>query len=136
MWLFEGKVIESIEDMPEGTFGYVYQVTHIPTGLKYIGKKQLISNRTLPPLKGEKRKRKIQKESDWKTYYGSQAEIKTLVKESKDKSEFKREILQYCKTKKQLTYFEIKWQFVLGVIETEEWINNNIQGRFFGKDLQ
>lgn len=136
MWLHENKEVTSIEEMPEGTFGYVYQVTHIPTGLKYIGKKQLISNRTLPPLKGEKRKRKIQKESDWKTYYGSQAEIKTLVKESKDKSEFKREILQYCKTKKQLTYFEIKWQFVLGVIETEEWINNNIQGRFFGKDLQ
>ena len=135
MWLHENKEVTSIEEMPEGTFGYVYQVTHIPTGLKYIGKKQLISNRTLPPLKGEKRKRKIQKESDWKTYYGSQAEIKTLVKESKDKSEFKREILQYCKTKKQLTYFEIKWQFVLGVIETEEYINSNISGRFFGKDL-
>tara|TARA_R110000823_G_C15871261_1_gene494180 strand:+ start:796 stop:1206 length:411 start_codon:yes stop_codon:yes gene_type:complete len=135
MWLHENKEVTSIEEMPEGTFGYVYQVTHIPTGLKYIGKKQLISNRTLPPLKGEKRKRKIQKESDWKTYYGSQAEIKTLVKESKDKSEFKREILQYCKTKKQLTYFEIKWQFVLGVIETEEWINNNILGKFYGKDF-
>ena len=135
MWLHENKEVTSIEEMPEGTFGYVYQVTHIPTGLKYIGKKQLISNRTLPPLKGEKRKRKIQKESDWKTYYGSQAEIKTLVKESKDKSEFKRDILQYCKTKKQLTYFEIKWQFVLGVIETEEWINNNILGKFYGKDF-
>jgi len=135
MWYYENKVIESIEDMPEGTFGFVYQVTHIPTGLKYIGKKQLISNRTLPPLKGTKRKRKIQKESDWKTYHGSQAEIKTLVKESKDKSEFRRDILQYCKTKKQLTYFEIKWQFVLGVIETEEWINNNILGKFYGKDF-
>ena len=58
MWLHENKEVTSIEEMPEGTFGYVYQVTHIPTGLKYIGKKQLISNRTLPPLKGEKRKRK------------------------------------------------------------------------------
>ena len=136
MWLYNNKEVASIDDMPEGSFGFIYQVTHLPSGLKYIGKKQLISNRTLPPLKGQKRKRKIQKESDWKNYFGSQAEIKTLVKESKDKSEFKREILQYCPTKKQLTYFETKWQFVKGVIESDEWINNNIAGRYFGKDLE
>ena len=135
MWLYKDKEINSIEDMPANTFGFVYLVTHTPSGKKYLGKKQLISNRTLPPLKGSKRKRKVQKESDWKTYYGSQSEVKQLVKESKDKLEFTREILIFTSTKKQLTYFETKLQFVNEVLENDEYLNSNILGKFFRKDL-
>ena len=135
MWLYKNKEINSIEDMPADTFGFVYLVTHTPSGKKYLGKKQLISNRTLPPLKGTKRKRKVQKESDWKTYYGSQSEVKQLVKESKDKLEFVREILIFTSTKKQLTYFETKLQFVNEVLENDEYLNSNILGKFFRKDL-
>jgi len=135
MWLYKNKEINSIEDMPADTFGFVYLVTHTPSGKKYLGKKQLISNRTLPPLKGSKRKRKIQKESDWKTYYGSQSEVKQLVKESKDKLEFVREIIIFTSTKKQLTYFETKLQFVNEVLENDEYLNSNILGKFFRKDL-
>ena len=135
MWLYKNKEINSIEDMPADTFGFVYLVTHTPSGKKYLGKKQLISNRTLPPLKGSKRKRKIQKESDWKTYYGSQTEVKQLVKESKDMLEFVREIIIFTSTKKQLTYFETKLQFVNEVLENDEYLNSNILGKFFRKDL-
>ena len=135
MWLYKDKEINSIEDMPTDTFGFVYLVTHTPSGKKYLGKKQLISNRTLPPLKGSKRKRKIQKESDWKTYYGSQTEVKQLVKESQDMLEFVREIRIFASTKKQLTYFETKLQFVNEVLENDEYLNSNILGKFFRKDL-
>ena len=135
MWLYKNKVINSIEDMPADTFGFIYLVTHTPSGKKYLGKKQLISNKTLPPLKGKKRKRKVQKESDWKTYYGSQTEVKQLVKESKDMLEFQREILIFVSTKKQLTYFETKLQFVNEVLENNEYLNSNILGKFYRKDL-
>ena len=135
MWLYKNKEINSIEDMPTDTFGFVYLVTHTPSGKKYLGKKQLIANRTLPPLKGSKRKRKIQKESDWKTYYGSQTEVKQLVKESQDMLEFVREIIIFTSTKKQLTYFETKLQFVNEVLENDEYLNSNILGKFFRKDL-
>ena len=135
MWLYKNKEINSIEDMPTDTFGFVYLVTHTPSGKKYLGKKQLIANRTLPPLKGQKKKRKIQKESDWKTYYGSQTEVKQLVKESQDKLEFVREIIIFTSTKKQLTYFETKLQFVNEVLENDEYLNSNILGKFFRKDL-
>jgi len=135
MWLYKNKEINSIEDMPTDTFGFVYLVTHTPSGKKYLGKKQLISNRTLPPLKGQKKKRKIQKESDWKTYYGSQTEVKQLVKESQDMLEFVREIIIFTSTKKQLTYFETKLQFVNEVLENDEYLNSNILGKFFRKDL-
>jgi len=77
-WIYDGLIITEMSDMPEGTFGFIYEVTHTPTGRKYIGKKVLYFNRTLPPLTDQKRKRKIVKESDWKTYFGSHAEIVAL----------------------------------------------------------
>ena len=134
MWKYKDKVIESIEDMPKGTFGFIYEVIHNPTGRRYLGKKVLQFNRTLPPLKGMKRKRKVVKESDWKTYYGSHAEIKGLIKEGKQE-EFSREILQYVPTKKLLTYFECKYLFIKEVLEHNEYINDNILAKFYRKDF-
>ena len=120
--------------MPEGTYGFIYEVIHKPTGRKYIGKKVLEFNRTLPPLKGQKRKRKIVKESDWFTYYGSHQEIKALIKEGKQE-EFSREILEFVPTKKLLTYFECKYLFIKEVLEHNEYINDNILAKFYRKDF-
>ena len=135
MWIYEGKPIESMEDMPEGTFGFVYEVTHNPTGKKYVGKKQLMMNRTLPPLKGQKRKRKVVKEGDWKTYYGSQSDIKSLLKEG-SALDFSRKILNFVPSKKLLTYYETKYLFERGVLEKpDEYLNDNILGKFYRKDF-
>lgn len=135
MWLYKNKEINSIEDMPTDTFGFVYLVTHTPSGKKYLGKKQLIANRTLPPLKGQKKKRKIQKESDWKTYYGSQIEVKQLVKESQDKLDFTREIIIFTSTKKLLGYYENKLLYAYNVLENDEYLNSNISGKYYRKDF-
>jgi hypothetical protein len=134
MWKYKDKVVDSIEDMPEGTFGFIYEVIHNPTGRRYLGKKVLQFNRTLPPLKGMKRKRRVVKESDWKTYYGSHAEIKGLIKEGKQQ-EFSREVLQFVPTKKLLTYFECKYLFIKEVLEHNEYINDNILAKFYRKDF-
>ena len=134
MWLYQNKVIESTKEMPEGTYGFIYEVVHQPTGRKYIGKKVLEFNRTLPPLKGTKRKRKVVKESDWKTYYGSHKEILGLIKEGKQE-EFTREILQYVPSKKLLTYFECKYLFIKEVLEGNNYINDNILAKFYRKDF-
>jgi hypothetical protein len=133
-WFYKGEEVTDIAQLPENTFGFIYEITHISSGKKYIGKKQLMSYRTLPPLKGEKKKRKVVKESDWKTYYGSHSEVKALVKEAKE--DFSREILQFVTTKKQLTYFENKWLFCKGVIEPDsEYFNDNIESRYFKRDF-
>jgi len=126
--------INSIEDMPKNTFGFVYEVIYIPTNEKYIGKKVLQFNRTLPPLKGFKRKRKIVKESDWLTYYGSHDKIKKLLKENKH-NDFKRIILEFAFNKKHLTYLETRYLFKRKALENTEYINDNILGKFFRKDL-
>ena len=145
MWLYKDKEIKELTDMPEPTpFGFIYEVTHLPTGRKYLGKKQLISITNKPLGKKElaaltdkraSKKKKVTKESDWKTYYGSHSEIKQLIKEGKQ-LEFSREILIFVPTKKLLTYYENKFLFINEVIEPHtNYINDNIEGRYFKKDF-
>ena len=74
-WTYNGKCITEISDMPEGTIGFIYKITNGETGQYYIGKKSLYSHRTLPPLKGYKRKRKVVKESKWIDYRSSNASV-------------------------------------------------------------
>lgn len=145
MWLHNGKEIKSTEDLGPNIYGFVYRITHLPTGKFYIGKKILFTNRKkkltkkelaeLEPKKGKKPtfKRDIQ-ESNWKDYYGSS---KTLLAEINllGKLEFKREILTLCKTKKQLTYWEVYHQCVNNVLLVDSY-NDNVLSKFFRKDLQ
>jgi hypothetical protein len=144
MWLYNNEVIETIEDIPANTFGFIYITTHIPSGISYIGKKSLYHNvkrkltkKELAEQTGRGRKsttETIQKESDWKTYYGSEDFIKQRIKEKKQ-DEFKREIIHFVGNKKMLTYFECKYQFMYGVIENENYLNSNILGKFYKKDF-
>ena len=145
MWLYQNKEINNIEDLEDNVFGFIYITTHIPTGKKYLGKKSLyhttnvklgkkeLSN--LPVSRGRtKLTKKVTKESDWKTYYGSEEFIKSKIKDKKQ-DEFTREIIQLVPNKKLLTYFECKHQFQMGVLESEDFINHNILGKFFTKDF-
>jgi hypothetical protein len=144
-WLYQNKKISSLEDIQQNPFGFIYITTHIPTGKKYLGKKSFFHtlNKKLgkkelsqqPITRGRvKTTKQIIKESDWKTYYGSEEFIKQKLKEGKQE-EFTREIIHFVSNKKLLTYFECKYQFIYGVLENEEWINNNILGKFFTKDF-
>jgi len=145
MWLHNKKVIEKIEDMPQNTFGFIYIVTHKPTGKSYIGKKSLFHNikkkltkKELAEQTGPGRKsatRVVVKESDWKTYYGSAKPIMELIKGGKQE-EFTREILQLVPNKKLLTYYECKYLFEYSVLENPEgWFNDSILGKFYTKDF-
>ena len=140
MWYYLDKQINEISDLPKDTFGFIYQTTHLPTGKKYIGKKSLIYN--LKKKLGKKEKalwegkgrppmyKRVLKESDWKTYYGSHSFIKEANKE-----DLTREILEIAYHKKELTYLECKYQFTLGVLENKSYLNDNILGKFFDKDF-
>ena len=139
-WLYKNKEINKISDLPNNAFGFVYQTTHLPTNKKYIGKKSLMYN--LKKKLGKKEKalwegkgrppmyKRVLKESDWKTYYGSHSFIKEANKE-----DLTREILEIAYHKKELTYLECKYQFTLGVLESRSYLNDNILGKFFDKDF-
>ena len=132
-WLYEENIVTE-EDVPVGAVGFVYKIIHTPTGRYYIGKKSLTSTRKLAPLKGQKRKRIVTKSSDWEKYYSSNDWIKEQIKEGKAE-EFSREIIQYCFSKKSLTYYEIYWQFHYNVLADDNAINENLMGKFYRRDL-
>jgi hypothetical protein len=145
MWLYKDKVINTLEDFPEGIYGFIYITTHNPSGTSYIGKKSLFHNikkkltkKELAEQTGPGRKstaKVIQKESDWKTYYGSAKPILDMLKEGKH-DEFTREILHLVPNKKLLTYYECKYLFTYGVLENPlEYLNDNILGKFYRKDF-
>lgn len=143
-WLYENKVIEKTEDFPEGTFGYVYRITNLINGKSYIGKKQLLSKinkklgkkeiAALPTQRGRTPSTKlIISESNWLTYWGS---CKPLLNDVKllGEDKFKREILTICKTKKQLTYYEVMHQVKEDVLFIESY-NDNILAKFHRRDF-
>ena len=145
MWLYNDKEISSLEDFPADTYGFIYQVTHVPSGFSYIGKKVLhhnvkkkLTKKQLAEQSGRGRKSTtevIQKESDWKTYYGSAKPILELLKNGRQ-DEFERVILKLVPSKKLLTYYECKYLFTMGVLEEpEKWYNDNVLGKFFRKDF-
>lgn len=136
MWLYKENVVSSIEDMPSDSVGFIYEVTHIPSGKKYIGKKAIYHKKTRPPLKGYKRKRVEFVESDWKSYHGSHEEVKSLLKENGSEI-FKREIIEFSKSKKRLSYLETKHLFQREVLENQDkYFNSNILGKFYPRDTE
>jgi len=132
MWIYEGN--EFTSDMIDDNFGFVYEITDLDNGKKYIGKKWFWNTRKRPPLKGKTRKRIFKIESDWKDYFGSSDEVKSLVEES-GRERFNRKILRLCKTKGECTYFEAKLQFEKDVLLKDEYYNEFIGCKIHSKHV-
>jgi hypothetical protein len=130
-WCYQNQVVEEI---PEGYIGFVYLITNLKTGQKYIGKKLAQFKKTKPPLKGKKLKRRSIVESDWREYYGSSdrlnADIQTLGPEN-----FTREILYLCKSKAEMSYLEAREQFERRVLESDDYYNGIINVRVGGSNI-
>ena len=130
-WTYQNQPVEEI---PEGYIGFVYLITNLQTGQKYIGKKLAQFKKTRPPLKGKKLKRRTTVESDWREYFGSSdrlnADVQALGPEN-----FTREILYLCKSKAEMSYLEAREQFERRVLETDDYYNGIINVRVGGSNI-
>jgi hypothetical protein len=127
----------------DGCFGFVYQITNTETGKFYIGKKSFFHNKKKKLTKkelaeqtgpGRRSTTKVEQVgSGWRDYYGSSKELLADVK-LLGKDKFKRIILDFCETKKQLTYSEIYHQMIYRVLFVDSY-NDNILGKFYRKDF-
>lgn len=126
MWIYDGN--EFTSEMIGDYVGFVYIITIKHTGKKYLGKKLFESTRRLAPLKGKTRKRKVVKESDWKTYYGSSEDVKLLVEEM-GPDNFEREIIHLCEKRGEMSYLELYEQIVRGVLLSDDWYNGIVQAK-------
>ena len=71
-WIYEGRPFTS-DDIGD-YYGFIYCITNISTGRKYIGRKYFVQKRK--PKGG---KRRVTSESDWKRYYGSSDDLKRCL---------------------------------------------------------
>lgn len=120
-WLFDGNEVTE----PGDNVGFVYLITNLVDGRKYIGKKNFWSTRT-KMVKGKKKRTKV--ESDWKTYWSSSDELRADVANLGEEN-FRRDILHLCKNKGTMNYLEAKLQMVHGVLESDDWYNGYIMCR-------
>lgn len=125
-WYYQNQLIT---ELPEDCIGFVYCITNTINGRMYIGKKLAKFSKTIyktVKLKnGTKKKKRIKTKinSDWQTYWSSSAELKEDVI-ALGEHNFKREILRYCNSKNELSYYEAKYQFEYDVLLDEsKWYN-------------
>lgn len=136
-WSYQGQDFES-SMIPEGAEGFVYEMQAIINGklVRYIGKKNFYSTtkkrmgkRAVAQLQDKRTKKyTMQKKLSYLDYYSSNAELKAAHKAGID---IRRYIIKICFSKTELTYYETKYQFVRGVLESDEFLNGNILGRFY-----
>lgn len=118
-WLFNGAPVEEIDAK---YIAFVYLITNLVDGRYYIGYKQTTFAKT-KQIKGKKKR--IQVESDWRTYWSSSEELKAdVVKLGEDK--FKREITYFCTSKSMGSYLELREQMDRRVMENPETTYNGI----------
>lgn len=124
MWTYMNQPVT--DETVEGYEAFVYLITNLANGRRYIGKKILLRKVTRKPLKGQTRKRHSKVKSDWETYYGSNKDLQADV-DSLGENQFTREILRLCKTRGEANYWEAALQFERGVLyDPEGWYNDHI----------
>ena len=93
-WTYGGKEVLSLEDAPPNVLGFIYLITNHSKKMTYIGRKSMLK----PLKKGKKRE-----EYPWKSYTGSSVSLNSDIKNG---DIYSKEILRWCFSKAELTYYE------------------------------
>lgn len=132
MWLYQGSSFS--EENIKNYKCFVYCITNLHTGKKYIGKKKFETFRR-KKYKNRKNKKKVVKQSDWQTYFGSNKELNLDV-QNLGTDKFKREILLLCNSTGEASYYESKYQFENDVLlKPDEYYNTWIMCRVHRQHL-
>ena len=135
MWLYNDKIFDETPDRKD-YIGFVYLITEVETGKKYVGKKLFHkpTKRMVKLKNGNKRRKTFYIDSDWRNYFGSSTHLQESV-EKNGIDKYKREILRLCKKKGELSYYEAKEQFDREVLFSQEYYNEFIGLKVHSKHL-
>ena len=157
MWLYEGKKIRTLKQIPKEFKDYVGViyciVSHDGTHKEYIGQKKIYrrrkrvigkrelstypDKRLLRKYKSKKGKNKgtwiyyeeIIEDNGFIEYCGSNDTLKNDIKKGVEVTKY---ILRFVRREGMLNYWEQKYQFCEGVLENPvHYYNDNIAGRFY-----
>lgn len=140
-WTYKGKAIDSVNDFPVGAIGIIYKITNLTNSKYYFGRKTCISIRkkklTLSEKKLPENKRKIFKyeiteTSGWRTYKGSN---KPLLADIDKGDNYKKEIIHFCFSKAEMTYYECKAIVCSDCMLTEQCYNDWYSSKVYKSHL-
>lgn len=155
----DNKEYRELKDFPEEAVGFTYKITNTTQGKIYYGQKTLKTTRNTPIAKstydrlkaeGEEvsrrknkkkskkgapvwnHRRKVIKESNWKTYKGSNKVLKADIKKG---DKYIKEIIDICYSKTELNYRELQLIVCSGCFDEKddcynEWISFKIRKEF------
>lgn len=136
-WFFEGR---EITDPLEGYEGFIYIIHNETKNMFYIGRKSFYSyskkKLTLAEKKLPENKRKtvkiVKTNTPWLNYTGSCSELNQHIKEG---DVIRKEILRFCKQRKQMTAWETKY-ILCDCFGTDNCYNGNVLGKIFKQDFE
>lgn len=130
-WLYKGKELLD-EDIPAKAAGFIYILTYLPTKQQYIGRKLLTKAH-----RRQKDKKIIRSrvESDWREYWSSSPDVKSIIDREGGTHNFVREVLLFADTKGQLNYLEERFLYGVGALESEHWLNSNIRSKMYKRNI-
>jgi hypothetical protein len=132
---------KAVKKAPEGYEGFVYIIENLTNNKIYIGKKSFYSYRkkkltikekALPENKRKKFKIDVS-ETNWQSYTGS---CKELNEDLAIGHKYIKKILQFCKTRRNMTAWELKFILCSDCLQTEGCYNKNVLGKIFSSDYK
>lgn len=127
-WTYQGNTFLTLDDAPEKSVGFIYLITQVSTGKKYIGRK-LLTKAATKTVNGKKKKLRV--ESDWKDYWSSSPKIKQWIDEAGGTNDFTKEILLFVSSKGMLAYGEELALYMVGALESDAFLNDNIRSKIY-----
>ena len=140
-WTYNNQVIDHINKLPQGAIGVIYRIDNLTNGKYYFGRKTCISNRkkklTIAEKKLEENKRKtfkyeITETAGWKTYIGSN---KPLLADLNKGDSYKKEIIQFCFSKAEMTFYETRAIICSTCLLSEDCYNDWVSCKVYKSHL-
>lgn len=139
-WIHKGEEIININQFPKNAIGFIYLIRNLTNGRYYYGRKTCISNSkkrlTLAEKKLPENQRKtfkiIEKENSWKSYTGSN---KLLNEHVKAGHIIEKEIIQFCFSKAELTFYETRAIVCSECMLTDSCYNDWISAKVYKRNL-
>lgn len=127
-WTHNGKIIKSHDDFSECVIGFIYLLTY-SNGKYYVGRKLIRSLVRVKPTKAmlAKRKNAVRMERKNKPFINYEGSSKS----TEGFTIVKKEIIELCSDKINLTYCEQKHLMRLDVLCDDTYVNDCIGGKFY-----
>jgi hypothetical protein len=129
-WTYRGSTFTA--DDVGAHKAFVYVITNLTDGRRYVGKK-LLWTRKVKTV--NKKKKKILVQSDWPSYHGSSEELKRDV-ELLGEDSFSREILHLCAAPGEASYLEMKEQILRDVLLRKDYYNLFVGGKIHANHVK